>query len=75
MVNASHMQSEMNRLQNSEDISAIFGKLVSGRAGYKAVIEVSHPAPKCPNPNCGKILEGNEKFCPDCGTPTNFVKK
>ena len=66
MVNASHMQTQMNNIQNSESIADLFGKLVSGRSGYKAVIEVSHPAPKCPS--CGKILEGNEKFCPDCGT-------
>jgi rRNA maturation endonuclease Nob1 len=73
MTNAGNIQKEMNRIQNSEEIANIFGKLVSGRMGYKAVIDVTKPAPKCEK--CGKILEGTEKFCPDCGQPTSFVKK
>jgi len=73
MANASYVQTEMNRIQNSDEIANLFGKLVSGKSGYKAVIEVTKPAPKCEK--CGKILEGNEKFCPECGNPTNFIKK
>ena len=73
MVNAGHMQNELNKIQNSDEIANIFGRLVSGKAGYKAVIEVSRPAPKCEK--CGKLLEGNEKFCPECGTSTNFAQK
>jgi len=65
MTNASHVQRQMNELQNSAQIQELFGKLVSGRSGYKAVIEVTKPAPKCSK--CGAILEGNEKFCPECG--------
>jgi hypothetical protein len=71
MVNAGHMQKQMNEMQNSDSISSLFGQLVSGKKGYKAVIEVSKPSPKC---SCGKILEGVEKFCPECGTMTNFKK-
>jgi rRNA maturation endonuclease Nob1 len=41
------------------------GKLVSGRSSYKAVLEKTKPAIKCPK--CGKILTGEEKFCPECG--------
>lgn len=64
MSNASHIQKKMTEMQNSDSISNLFGQLVSGKKGYKAVIEVSKPAPKC---SCGKILEGTEKFCPECG--------
>ena len=73
MTNANHIQKQMNEMQNSDSIADIFGQLVSGKKGYKAVIEVSRPSPKCEK--CGKILEGIEKFCPECGHPTNFDKK
>ena len=72
-MGASDIQKKMNELQNSDNISDLFGQLVSGRKGYKAVIEVSKPAPKCNK--CNKVLEGNEKFCPECGQQTLFSKK
>jgi len=59
------LQKRMNEIQNSEQIQDLFGKLVSGKKGYKAVIDKNKPVPKCSS--CGKILEGNEKFCPECG--------
>lgn len=73
MVDAGSIQKKMNQIQNSESIQDLFGQLVSGRKGYKAVIEVSKPAPKCSK--CSTILGGEEKFCPECGNPTNFAKK
>lgn len=63
----------MHQMQTSDSIADIFGQLVSGRKGYRAVIEVSKPPPQCSQ--CKKILEGIEKFCPECGQPTSFVKK
>ena len=59
------LQKRMNELQNSEQIQDLFGKLVSGKSGYKAVIDKNKPVPKCSN--CNNILEGDEKFCPECG--------
>lgn len=48
------------------DIEAAFSKLVSGgKAGYKTVIERKKEPLKCKN--CGNILGGEEKFCPECG--------
>jgi len=64
---AETIQKRMNEMQNNEaQIQELFGKLVSGKLGYKAVIEKNKPTPKCSG--CSKILEGNEKFCPECGT-------
>lgn len=65
MVNPNSIQKKMHQLQNSEQIQDLFGKLVSGKSGYKAVIEVNKPVQKCSN--CNRILEGEEKFCPECG--------
>jgi rRNA maturation endonuclease Nob1 len=58
---------DLRKYQDNPDIAAVFGKLVSGKAGYKAVIEKRKDIIRCKS--CGKILEGEEKFCPECGTP------
>ena len=63
---AESIQKKMNEMQNNEaQIQELFGKLVSGKMGYKAVIEKNKPIPKCSS--CSKVLEGSEKFCPECG--------
>ena len=54
---------------NSPDgakVADAFSKIISGKIGYKAVIERKVDLPKCAG--CGRQLEGTEKFCPDCGT-------
>jgi rubrerythrin len=56
---------DLREYQDSDDMAKIIGKIVSGRSGYKAVIEKKKEVLKCTQ--CGKILEGNEKFCPECG--------
>ncbi|MDP2628941.1 MAG: hypothetical protein Q8P15_03525 [Nanoarchaeota archaeon] len=56
----------MEELQQSEDISSAFGKLISGKSGYKAVIEKKQVVKKCKN--CSTILDEIEKFCHECGT-------
>ena len=52
--------------EEQDKIRGIFGKLVSGRDGYEAVIEKKKEINKCKN--CEKVLDGDEKFCPECGT-------
>ena len=56
---------DLRQYQDDPNMSAIMGKLLSGKSGYKAVIERKKEVLKCPQ--CSKILEGNEKFCPECG--------
>jgi len=60
------MQKRMNELQNDSSFQDAFGKLVSGRAGYKPVIEKKPIVVKCKN--CSTTLEENQKFCHECGT-------
>jgi rRNA maturation endonuclease Nob1 len=57
---------DLRNLNDSPDVANAFAKLVSGgKSNYKTVIEKTKPQIKCSA--CSKILEGNEKFCPECG--------
>jgi len=60
---------DLRKYQDNADISEVFGKLVSGKSGYKTIIEKRKDIVKCMT--CGLILEGEEKFCPECGTKVN----
>ena len=65
MTDAAEMQKRMQELQDSNLVSDLFSKVVSGgKPGYKTVIEKDKPQVKC---ECGKILFGDERFCPECG--------
>lgn len=50
---------------NSEGVFDAYSQIVSGKMGYRAVIERKKEPIKCKS--CAVILEGNEKFCPECG--------
>ena len=50
---------------NDPKVADAFSFLISGRKGYKAVIERKVEPVKCAG--CGIILKGEEKFCPECG--------
>jgi rRNA maturation endonuclease Nob1 len=63
---------DLRKYENSDAIQDAFSKIVSGKMGYKAVIERKHEPLKCPS--CAKLLEGNEKFCPECGAKVNLKK-
>jgi rRNA maturation endonuclease Nob1 len=56
---------DLRQYQDDPNMAAIMGKLLSGKSGYKAVIEKRHEVPKCTK--CGKILDNTWKFCPECG--------
>jgi rRNA maturation endonuclease Nob1 len=69
-MDANFLQKQMNDLQsnasNNSSFQEALGKLFSGRAGYKPVIETKQIIIQCKN--CGKILEDTQKFCDECGT-------
>ena len=60
------MQQRMTQIQQYESFSGVLGKLLSGKSGYKPVIEKKFVPIICVN--CQKILEDTFKFCPECGT-------
>ncbi|MFH1500415.1 MAG: hypothetical protein ABIE22_00525 [archaeon] len=59
---------DLRRLQDNEAVQDAFSRLVSGRSGYKTIIEKDKPKIYCKG--CTIELEGHEKFCPECGTKT-----
>jgi len=64
-MDPNHTQKRMQEIQREESFASAFSKIVSGRPGYKAVIEKKPVIIKCIG--CGKQLEEGIKFCPDCG--------
>jgi len=57
---------DLRKYMEDEKTHEAFSLLVSGKKGYKAVIERKKDIPKCSG--CSIILSGEEKFCPECGT-------
>lgn len=58
-------QNEQDEMQRSGAFVDAFSKIVSGKPGYRAVIETKPIVVKCKG--CGKNLPEEIKFCPDCG--------
>ena len=56
---------DLRRWQNPDSIQDAFSKVVSGKSGYKAVIERKKVPPKCAK--CGRGGDDGQKFCPQCG--------
>ena len=51
---------------NSDAVAEAFGFLVSGKKGYKTVIERRVEPLRCSS--CSIVLQDAVKFCPECGT-------
>lgn len=65
MAEIHELQKRVLGLQNTDEVNSIFGKIISGKSDYKTIIEMKREPQRCKN--CDLILEGNEKFCPECG--------
>lgn len=64
---------DLRKYQEDEKVTDAFSKLVSGgKWGYKTVIEKKVEEKRCSG--CRSKLEGNEKFCPNCGAKTEWQK-
>lgn len=62
---------DLRKLQDDGKVADAFSKLVSGgKFGYKTVIEKKVEEKRCSG--CHNKLDGNEKFCPNCGTKTEW---
>jgi predicted nucleic acid-binding Zn ribbon protein len=56
---------DLRKFQDGVAIQDAYSKLVSGKHGYKAVMERKKPKPKCVK--CGRGGEDGQKFCSQCG--------
>jgi rRNA maturation endonuclease Nob1 len=63
----------MAELQKSGDFASAMGKVLSGKPGYKAVIEKKRIQIKCSG--CGMIYDSPMKFCPECGSRLEMPRK
>lgn len=65
---------DIGKLQENPVVHDAFSRLVSGgKAGYKTTLLKDKPQIKCNN--CSFILEGTEKFCPECGAKLKQEKE
>jgi rRNA maturation endonuclease Nob1 len=56
---------DLRKYQNPDSIQDAFSRVVSGKSGYKAVIERKKISPRCVK--CGRGGDDGQKFCPQCG--------
>ena len=56
---------DLRKLQSNSAVQDAYSLLVSGKKGYKAVIEKRKILPKCVK--CNRPGEEGTKFCPQCG--------
>ena len=56
---------DLRKWQDGDSIQDAFSKIVSGKQGYKTVIEKKKIPPKCVK--CGRGGDEDQKFCPQCG--------
>jgi len=56
---------DLRKYQKPDAIADAYSKVVSGKAGYKAIIERKKLLPRCTK--CGRGGDDGQKFCPQCG--------
>ncbi|MBU2522749.1 MAG: hypothetical protein KKE23_00465 [Nanoarchaeota archaeon] len=62
---------DLRKYQENDQVVDAFSRLVSGgKMGYRAIIEKKVEEKRCTG--CHNKLEGIEKFCPNCGTKTEW---
>jgi len=64
---------DLREQMNSDAVAEAFGFLVSGKKGYKTVIDRKIEPIKCSN--CGIVLQESVKFCFECGTKVDLAGK
>lgn len=56
---------DLRKWEDPDSIQDAFSRIVSGKVGYKAVIDRKKIPPKCIK--CGRGGDEDQKFCPQCG--------
>lgn len=56
---------DLRKYQDAESIQNALGKILSGKDGYKPIIERRFDPVKCVK--CNMMIVSDKKFCPGCG--------
>lgn len=57
---------DLRKYQDVDDLQDAFGKLLSGKSGYRPIIERRVDPIVCTG--CKLVVEGTKNFCPQCGS-------
>ncbi len=68
------MQMRMQEMQQSGAFADVFGRLVSGKAGYKPVIEKKQEILMCKRCMTPFLIQ-EQKFCHECGMKIEYLPK
>lgn len=64
----------MQEMQQSDAFADVFGKLVSGKSGYKPVIEKKREVLMCKRCMTPLLIQ-EQKFCHECGMQIEHAPK
>lgn len=56
---------DLRKFEDPDSIRDAFSRVVSGKVGYKTILERKKIPPKCAK--CGRGGDDGQKFCPQCG--------
>ena len=71
MVDPNNIQLRMQEIQQNESFSNVLGKLLSGKAGYKPVIEKKQEILMCKTCMTPLLIQ-KQKFCHECGKKMEY---
>lgn len=57
---------DLREQMDNPNVQEAFGLLLSGKKGYKPIVERRIEPKRCPG--CKIFLKDEVKFCPECGT-------
>ncbi len=70
-MDANNIQMRMQEIQQTDAFADVFGKLISGRAGYKPVIEKKTEVLMCKECKTPLLVQ-KQKFCHECGKKMEY---
>jgi rRNA maturation endonuclease Nob1 len=73
-MDANNIQMRMQEMQQTDAFAEVFGKLVSGKSGYKPVIEKKKEVLMCKRCMTPLLIQ-EQKFCHECGMQIEHPKK
>jgi len=73
-MDPNNLQMRLQEMQKNDEFADVFGKLISGKAGYRATIEKKQEILMCKRCMTPLLIQ-EQKFCHECGMQIEHVKK